>query len=142
MWLLALPLVQPHPPARLYQRSLCRRVRGLQAVLEGSVLRVGEPVGSASLQGRELPYQRREVAGCVPGYVLRILWSHYEPSVLRHQNSAVNGPHKDRSPVKRQFCYPPSSSGWVHRCAACRSRRKGITIASAGEDQADFADSL
>ncbi len=24
----------------------------------------------------ELPYQRREVAGCVPGYVLRVLWSH------------------------------------------------------------------
>jgi hypothetical protein len=23
---------------------------------------------------RAFPYQRREVAGCVPGYVLRVLW--------------------------------------------------------------------
>ena len=25
---------------------------------------------------REFPYRRREVAGCVPGYFLRVLWSH------------------------------------------------------------------
>ena|SRR5215216_263323 len=25
---------------------------------------------------REVPYQRREVAGRVPGYVLRVLWPH------------------------------------------------------------------
>ena len=33
---------------------------------------------------REFFYQRREGAGCGPGYVLRALWSHYELIVLRH----------------------------------------------------------
>jgi hypothetical protein len=31
---------------------------------------------------RKLPYQSREVAGCVPGHFLRVLWSH-----LRRPNS-------------------------------------------------------
>src|SRR5215217_2930001 len=43
---------------------------------EGGVLRGGKPVGSIVLQGCELPYPRREVAGCVPGYILRVLGSH------------------------------------------------------------------
>jgi hypothetical protein len=30
-------------------------------------------VGSVSLQRREFPYHRREIAGRVPGYVLRVL---------------------------------------------------------------------
>src|SRR5829696_912703 len=55
MCLLTLPLVQPHAPPRLHQRSLSRRVRGLQAMLEGCVLRVCKPVGSVTLQGREFP---------------------------------------------------------------------------------------
>src|ERR671912_141571 len=42
----------------------------------GGIFRASEPVGSVSLQGGELPYQRREVAGRVPGYVLRVLQSH------------------------------------------------------------------
>jgi hypothetical protein len=46
--LLALPLVQPHPPACLHHRSLSRRVRSLQAVPQGGVLRTGEPVVDAS----------------------------------------------------------------------------------------------
>ena len=80
--LLALPLVQLHPPARLHQRSLSR-VRSLQAVPQGGILRVSEPVGSVSLQGRKLPDQAREVAGCVPGYVLRLLRPYLEePSIL------------------------------------------------------------
>ena len=33
----------------------CRRMRSLKAVPKGSVFRVGEPVGSVSLQGREFP---------------------------------------------------------------------------------------
>ena len=74
--LLALPLAQSHPASRLYERRLDRRVRVFQAVPQGSVLRVGKLIGSVSLQGRELPYQRREVAGRVPGYVLRALWAH------------------------------------------------------------------
>src|SRR5215208_1324345 len=53
--LLALPLVQPHPPPRLHQRCLCRCVRGLQRAPEGGVLGAGEPVGSVTLQCRELP---------------------------------------------------------------------------------------
>ena len=57
-------------------RSPDRCVRSLQTVSEGSVLRVGEQVVSVSLQGRELPDQRREIVGCVPGYVLRVLRSH------------------------------------------------------------------
>ena len=36
MRLLALPLVHPHTPTRLYQRSLCRRMRSLQAVPEAA----------------------------------------------------------------------------------------------------------
>src|SRR5215211_1571342 len=57
MCLLALPLVQPHPAPRFHQRRLCRRVRSLQTVSEGGVLRLGEPVGSVCLQCRKLPYQ-------------------------------------------------------------------------------------
>jgi hypothetical protein len=38
---------------------------------EGGILGVGEPVGCISLQSRQLPEQRREVAGYVPGHVLR-----------------------------------------------------------------------
>ena len=63
--------IEAHPTPSFHQRSLDRRVRGLQTVPEGGVLRVGEPVGSVSLQCRKLPYQRREVAGRVPGYILR-----------------------------------------------------------------------
>jgi hypothetical protein len=33
---------------------------------------------------RELPYQRREVAGGVLGHVLRILGAHYELNILSH----------------------------------------------------------
>jgi hypothetical protein len=73
MWLLALPLVQPHPTPSLHKRSLSSRVSCLQAVPESAVLWVGEPVGSVSLQGCEFSYQRREIAGCVPDYVLRVL---------------------------------------------------------------------
>ena len=53
MWLSlsSLLLVQPHPRLSLYQRRLDRRVRVFQAVFEGSVLRVGEPVGSVRLKG-------------------------------------------------------------------------------------------
>src|SRR5215210_2383828 len=43
--LLARPLlVQPHLAPSLYQRSLDRSVRVLQAVLEGGILRASEPV--------------------------------------------------------------------------------------------------
>jgi hypothetical protein len=42
--LLAVPLVQPHPPPSLHKRRLCRCVRSLQAVPQCSVLRVCEPV--------------------------------------------------------------------------------------------------
>jgi hypothetical protein len=35
---------------------------------------------------RELPYPSREVAGRVPGYVLRVLRPHYKPCILRHQD--------------------------------------------------------
>jgi hypothetical protein len=62
MRLLALPLVQPHAPPRLHKRRLNRRVRSLLAVAKGGILRLGEPVGSVSLQGSELFDQRREVA--------------------------------------------------------------------------------
>src|SRR5215204_2683384 len=79
--LLALPLVQPHPPACLHQCRLCRRVRVLQPVSEGGVLWTSEPVVSISLQCREFPDQRREIARSVPSYVLRVLWAH-----LRHTN--------------------------------------------------------
>jgi hypothetical protein len=50
-------------------------VRSLQEVLQDSVLWIGEPMGSVSLQCREFqfPYQRREVAGRVPDYVPRVL---------------------------------------------------------------------
>jgi hypothetical protein len=77
--LLALPLVQPHPPARLHQRRLHRRVRSLQAVPQGGVLRVGDPMGGVCLQGRELSDKPREVAENVPGNILRVLRAH-----LRH----------------------------------------------------------
>jgi hypothetical protein len=43
-------LVYPHPPTRLHQRRLSRRVRDLQAVPEGGVLGFGELVGNVSLQ--------------------------------------------------------------------------------------------
>ena len=66
-------LIKPHPPPRLHQRRLCRCVRSLQRVPEGGVLQVCEPVGSVSLQCRELPDQRREAAGCVPSNILRVL---------------------------------------------------------------------
>jgi hypothetical protein len=75
MCLLALPLVQPYPPPGPHQRRLSRRVSSLQAVPKGCVLRVGKSMGSVSLQGRKFSYQRREVAGNVPGYVLWVLWS-------------------------------------------------------------------
>ena len=44
-------------------------------------IRVGDIIRSPDCFAfsRELPYQRREVAGCVPGYVLRVL-----RSPLRH----------------------------------------------------------
>ena len=71
--LVALPLVQPHPPTRLHKRGLSRRVRSLQAVLQRSVLRVSEPVGRVCLQCCKLPYQTREVSDRVPDYVLRFL---------------------------------------------------------------------
>src|ERR687894_3207797 len=38
-------------------------VRRLQTMPEGGILGLGEPVGSISLQERQLPEQRREVAG-------------------------------------------------------------------------------
>jgi len=43
---------------------------------KGSVLRLCESVGSGSLQCRELPDQRREVASYAPGYVLWVLQSY------------------------------------------------------------------
>ena len=52
--LLAVPLVQPHPTPSLHQRRLYRRVRGLQAMPEVGILRVGEPVGSVCLQSSQL----------------------------------------------------------------------------------------
>lgn len=73
--LLALPLVQPHSPARLHQRRLGCHVRRFQSVSQGSIRRVGKPVGSVPLQRREFPDRRREVACYVPGYVLRVLRS-------------------------------------------------------------------
>src|SRR5829696_2571286 len=69
-------LTEPHPSTRFYQRRLCRGVCGFEPVSQDLVLRVGEPMGSVSLQGRELPYQPGEVAGRVPGYILRVLWSY------------------------------------------------------------------
>jgi hypothetical protein len=42
----------PPPPPR---DCLDRRVRGFQAVLEGSIPRVGEPMSSVSRQGRSSP---------------------------------------------------------------------------------------
>jgi predicted ThiF/HesA family dinucleotide-utilizing enzyme len=68
-----MPLVQPHPTPSFHQRSLCRRVRGLETVSGGGVLGVGEPVVGICLEGGKLPDQCREVAGCVPDYVLRVL---------------------------------------------------------------------
>jgi hypothetical protein len=82
MCLLVLPLVQPHAPARLYERSLYRRVRVLQSVPEGGVLRVREPMCSISLQCRELPDQRREVAGRAPGTPFGPRGPIYEPNIL------------------------------------------------------------
>jgi hypothetical protein len=49
--LLALPLVQPHPPPRLNQRRLCRCARVLQPVSQGSVLGVCE-LGARKCYGR------------------------------------------------------------------------------------------
>src|SRR5215208_1663794 len=46
--LLAVPLVQPHPPPSFHQRRLCRCMRSLKAVPEGDVLGVREPVWVAS----------------------------------------------------------------------------------------------
>ena len=48
-------------------------MRSLQAVPEGGVLGLDELVGSICLQCRKFPYQRREIAGRVPDYVLRVL---------------------------------------------------------------------
>ena len=86
MPLLALPLVQPDLPACLHQRCLRRRVCGLQAVPEGGVLRASESMGSVCLQRRQLPDQRREVAGRVPGYVLRVLWAHLRQPIPLPEN--------------------------------------------------------
>jgi hypothetical protein len=52
--LLAVPLVQPHPPPSLHKR-LYRRVRRLQAVPEGDVLWTGEPEASRSYRGSKIP---------------------------------------------------------------------------------------
>jgi hypothetical protein len=52
------------------------RARLRAGIAQDLVLGVGELVGSVCLQGGKLPYQRREVAGCVPGYVLRVLRSY------------------------------------------------------------------
>jgi hypothetical protein len=71
--LLGLPVVKPHRSPRLDQRSFDRSVRSLQAVPEGGVLRLDELVGSICLQCRKFPYQRREIAGRVSDYVLRVL---------------------------------------------------------------------
>ena len=48
------------------------RPRGVLDLLYG-VRWVGEPVSSVSLQCHKPPYQPREVAGRVPGYVPRVL---------------------------------------------------------------------
>jgi len=48
-------------------------MRSFQAVPESAVLWVGEPVGSVSLQRRELPDQRRQVTGYVSAYILGVL---------------------------------------------------------------------
>jgi hypothetical protein len=58
---------------RLHKRRLSCRMRGFEPVSQGGILRVSEPVDSVALQGGELPYQSREVAGRVPDYVLRVL---------------------------------------------------------------------
>ena len=65
-----------HPAPRLHQRRLSCRMRSLQAEPQGGVLRAGKPVGSVSLQRRELSDQPREVAGRLPGYALRALRTH------------------------------------------------------------------
>jgi hypothetical protein len=75
-------LVQSHPPPSLHQRSLSRRVRSLQPVPEGGVLRVCEPVASVSLQCRKLPDQPRVIAGCVPRYILRFCGPIYSSLIL------------------------------------------------------------
>jgi hypothetical protein len=53
--LLALPLVQPCPPPRLHQRCLCSCVRGLQAVPEGNVLRLGEQWVASAFNAESSP---------------------------------------------------------------------------------------
>jgi len=53
--LLAVPLVQPYPPACLHQSRLCRRVRVLQPVSEGGVLWTSEPGASQCCEGLEIP---------------------------------------------------------------------------------------
>jgi hypothetical protein len=48
--LLALTLVQPHPPPSLHQRCLCRCVRVLQPVPEGGVLWTSELGGATGIK--------------------------------------------------------------------------------------------
>src|SRR5918998_4521073 len=44
--------------------------------MEDGILRAGEPVVGVRLQGGQLPGQAREVAGRIPGHVLRVLRAH------------------------------------------------------------------
>jgi hypothetical protein len=69
-------LVRPHPAPSLYERRLSSRVRVLQPVPEGGVLGAGQPVVGIPVQCRQLLDHAGEVADGVPGYVLRVLWSH------------------------------------------------------------------
>src|SRR5215210_2471782 len=69
-------LVEAHLTPSLYQRSLDSSVGVLQAVLEGGLLRADEPVLGVCLKGGQLSRQAGEVAGRIPGYVLRVLRAH------------------------------------------------------------------
>jgi hypothetical protein len=87
MCLLVLPLVQPHPPSRLHKRRLGRRVRVLQAVSEGGVLRavsqwVASPFNAASSPTTAERSQAVSLAtsfgSCGPTYA--------PPNMRRHQD--------------------------------------------------------
>jgi hypothetical protein len=62
--------------------DLCRRIRGLQAVPEGSVLGAFEPVVGVSIESRQLSDYTGEAAGCVLGNVLGVLGSQLYPRTL------------------------------------------------------------
>src|SRR5215212_10635958 len=67
-------------------------------MLEDSVLRAGEPVVGVRLQGGELPRQPREVAGSVPGNVLRVLRSHLRHHRWRYSSMLASASSRLRTP--------------------------------------------